>query len=190
MYRLPEPARGASERDEAQRALPVEGRSWRRDLAAMRNVKSLPWLIAASALSFGPAVGVTFWAVTFLRRHHDLTAGEAAGLFGFSSLAGAVLGGWIAARGPAHFAHIKHVKVWVAAVGSIGGIGLLMLAIRNRASGSTGRIVSVSAYPKPRALARLQIIFRKSPLPQPTSRIFPLATPYLSMSVSLVSFSI
>ena len=49
------------------------------------GIKSLPWLIAASAFSFGPAVGVTFWAPTFLRRHHDLTAGEAAGLFGFAS---------------------------------------------------------------------------------------------------------
>ena len=58
----------------------------------------------ASAFSFGPAIGVTFWAPTFLRRHHDLTAGEAAGLFGFAALAGALLGAWVASKGPERIA--------------------------------------------------------------------------------------
>jgi len=123
---LPEPERGASDVKEAIQRL--AGASWRTDIAAMRKVRPLPWLIAASALSFGPAIGVTFWAPTFLRRHHDLTAGEAAGLFGFASLLGALLGGWIAATGPERFAHIRKVRALIAAVGSFGGIALLMLA--------------------------------------------------------------
>jgi len=103
-------------------------RSWKRDIAAMRNVRSLPWLIGASALSFGPAVGVSFWAPTFLRRHHDLTAGEAAGLFGFAALSGALLGGWMASRGPDKLAATRHAKLLIAAGGSFSGIVLLMLA--------------------------------------------------------------
>ena len=130
---MPEPDRGATDDaatlaagglDEAE----APKRSWRADLSAMRKVKALPWLIAASALSFGPAIGVTFWAPTFLRRHHDLTAGEAAGLFGFSSLCGALLGGWIASRGPEKFAHIRHIRILLAAAGCFSGIALLMLA--------------------------------------------------------------
>ena len=125
---LPEPARGASEGADAGEHDLADARSWRRDLAAMRKVPSLPWLIAASAFSFGPAVGVTFWAVTFLRRHHDLTAGEAAGLFGFAALAGALLGAWIASNGPERLAHLRHVKLVIAAAGCFAGIALLMLA--------------------------------------------------------------
>jgi len=125
---LPEPERGASDGEAAQAKALLEGRSWRRDLAAMRKVRSLPWLIGASAFGFGPAVGVTFWAPTFLRRHHDLTAGEAAGLFGFAALSGALLGGWIASRGPERFASTRHIKVLIAAGGAFGGIVLLMLA--------------------------------------------------------------
>lgn len=132
---LPEPERGASDAvpqdavpTDAVSPDPAHERSWRADLLAMRDVRPLPWLIAASALSFGPAIGVTFWAPTFLRRHHDLTAGEAAGLFGFASLLGALLGGWIASRGPERFAHIPKVRSLIAAVGSFSGIVLLMLA--------------------------------------------------------------
>ena len=95
--RLPEPARGASDGigDDERRNV-----SWGESLAAVGRVKSLPYLIVGSAFSFGPAIGVTFWAPTFLRRHHDLTAGEAAGLFGFASLTGALIGAWISSRGP------------------------------------------------------------------------------------------
>jgi len=129
--RLREPERGASD-DSVEAAVDAaaepRGRSWRRDLVEMRKVRSLPWLIGASAFGFGPAVGVTFWAPTFLRRHHDLTAGEAAGLFGFAALSGALLGGWIASRGPARFAGRKHIKILIAAGGAFGGIVLLMLA--------------------------------------------------------------
>ena len=126
--RLPEPERGASDGEAAEAKALIDGRSWRRDLAAMRKVRSLPWLIGASAFGFGPAIGVTFWAPTFLRRHHDLTAGEAAGLFGFAALAGALLGGWIASRGPERFASIRHIKLYIAAAGAFGGFVLLMLA--------------------------------------------------------------
>lgn len=127
---LPEPIRGASDGEAVAADLEAarKDRSWRRDLAAMRRVRSLPWLIGASALGFGPAVGVTFWAPTFLRRHHDLTAGEAAGLFGFAALSGALLGGWIATRGPDKLASQRHAKVLIAACGSFVGIVLLMLA--------------------------------------------------------------
>ncbi len=99
--RLPEPERGASDgtADEERETVP-----WGEALSAIKRVKSLPYLIIGSAFSFGPAIGVTFWAPTFLRRHHDLTAGEAAGLFGFSSLTGALLGAWIASRGPGEVA--------------------------------------------------------------------------------------
>jgi branched-chain amino acid transport system permease protein len=126
--RLKEPVRGGFDGEATDVAPLVEGRSWRRDLAAMRKVRSLPWLIGASAFGFGPAIGVTFWAPTFLRRHHDLTAGEAAGLFGFAALSGALLGGWIASRGPEKMAGIRHAKVLIAAGGALGGIILLMLA--------------------------------------------------------------
>jgi hypothetical protein len=68
-------------------------------------------------------VGVTFSAPTFLRRHHDLTAGEAAALFGFAALSG----GWIAARGPDKLAHLRHVKLRIAANGSLSGIVLLIV---------------------------------------------------------------
>ncbi len=133
---LPEPPRGASDGvangDE-------EKESWGETLRSIAKVRSLPFLIAASALSFGPAVGVTFWAPTFLRRHNDLTAGEAAGLFGFASLAGALLGAWVASKGPDRIAQrfpeeertpdrMRHIKLWIAAIGSGSGIVLLMLA--------------------------------------------------------------
>lgn len=129
--RLPEPERGASDGEAAERAETralTDGRSWRRDLAAMRKVRSLPWLIGASSFAIGPAVGATFWAPTFLRRHNDLTAGEAAGLSGFAALAGALLGGWIASRGPEKFASTRHIKIYLAAGGAFGGIALLMSA--------------------------------------------------------------
>ena len=129
--RLPEPVRGASDGVGGAQAAAVaatEDRSWSRDLALMRKVRSLPWLIGASAFAFGPAVGVSFWAPTFLRRHHDLTAGEAAGLFGFAALSGALLGGWIATRGPEKLAGQRHAKVLIAAAGAFGGTVLLMLA--------------------------------------------------------------
>ena len=128
--RLPEPVRGASDGGPTTTDTAMQGheRSWRRDLAAMRKVRSLRWLIGASALGFGPAIGVTFWAPTFLRRHHDLTAGEAAGLSGFAALAGALLGAWIATRGPERMGSFRHAKVLIAAVGAFGGTALLMLA--------------------------------------------------------------
>ncbi len=110
LARLPEPQRGASDALDDQHATTEaatqDAATWRDALGHMQQIKSLPWLIAASALSFGPAVGVTFWAPTFLRRHHDLTAGEAAGLFGFAALFGALLGAWIASRGPERLAAI------------------------------------------------------------------------------------
>lgn len=93
--RLPEPPRGASDG-----ITHTPDTSWGEALANIKRIRSLRYLIAASAFSFGPAIGVTFWAPTFLRRHHDLTAGEAAGLFGFASLIGALLGAWVASRGP------------------------------------------------------------------------------------------
>lgn len=128
LSRLPEPARGASDQLSAAHAADVERRSWSRDLAAMRRVRSLPLLIAASALSFGPAIGVTFWAPTFLRRHEDLTAAEAAGLFGFASLIGALIGAGLAARGPERFSSQRHGKVVIASLGSTLGVILLMFA--------------------------------------------------------------
>lgn len=99
--RLPEPARGASDGVQTDEIRTVP---WAESLKAVRQVKSLPFLILGTAFSFGPAIGVTFWAPTFLRRHHDLTAGEAAGLFGFASLTGALIGAWISSRGPEHVA--------------------------------------------------------------------------------------
>jgi len=133
--RLPEPPRGLS--DGVIDAAGPE--SWGETLRGIARVRSLPFLIAASALSFGPAVGVTFWAPTFLRRHNDLTAGEAAGLFGFASLSGALLGAWVASKGPDRIAarlpeeqrtpeRMRHIKLWIAAIGSGSGIVLLMLA--------------------------------------------------------------
>ena len=118
--RLPEPERGAHDEEEAAPAAhtdPADGPvieetdgsnddaiAYSEVLRRIVKIKSLPLLIAASALSFGPAVGVTFWAPTFLRRHHDLTAGEAAGLFGFAALAGALIGAWVAANLPERLA--------------------------------------------------------------------------------------
>jgi branched-chain amino acid transport system permease protein len=125
--KLPEPARGASDRiDHDLAAAPAM--SWRHDIAAMRTIRSLPLLIASSALAFGPAIGVTFWAPTFLRRHDDLSAAEAAGLFGFASLLGALLGAFVASRGPARFRSERRGKIVIAAVGSTAGAVLLMLA--------------------------------------------------------------
>ncbi len=108
---LPEPARGASDGHGAAQGdtggtgdqhdnAAEEAVPWGESLSSIWRVKSIPYLIAGTALSFGPPIGVTFWAPTFLRRHHDLTAGEAAGLFGFASLAGALIGAWVASRGP------------------------------------------------------------------------------------------
>lgn len=136
IWKLPEPERGQADKLEAG----VTGLGFdeveaepprppiRDALSTIVKIKSLPLLVAASALSFGPAVGVTFWAPTFLRRHHDLTAGEAAGLFGFSSLAGGLLGAWIASRAPERYSHIRHAKLWIAGIGSSAGILLLILA--------------------------------------------------------------
>ena len=98
----------------------LETVSWGEALATIRRVRSLPWLIVASAFSFGPAIGVTFWAPTFLRRHHDLTAGEAAGLFGFAALSGALLGAWVAAKGP------ERIAQRVPAGGGVRSLALLL----------------------------------------------------------------
>jgi len=129
--RLPEPERGASDsaaaRQQAERTS-LDVSSWRRDIAAMRKVRSLPWLIAAASISFGPPIGVSFWAPTFLRRHHDLSASEAAGLWGTAALCGALLGGYVAARGPQRFAHVKQIKIKLATGGCFIGIAMLMLA--------------------------------------------------------------
>ncbi len=97
---LPEPARGASDGVENQDGMTEAPVPWGEALSSIWRIRSLPYLIAGTALSFGPPIGVTFWAPTFLRRHHDLTAGEAAGLFGFASLTGALIGAWVASRGP------------------------------------------------------------------------------------------
>lgn len=129
--RLPEPERGASDSAAAKKLAErasLDVSSWRRDIVAMRQVRSLPWLIAAAAISFGPPIGVSFWAPTFLRRHHDLTAGEAAGLWGSAALFGALLGGYVAARGPQRFAHVRQIKIKLATLGCFIGIAMLMLA--------------------------------------------------------------
>jgi len=129
--RLPEPARGASDSEKTRRIAErasLDLNSWRKDIAAMRRVKSLPWLIAAAAISFGPPIGVSFWAPTFLRRHHGLTASEAAGLWGGAALVGALLGGYVAARGPQRFAHVPQIKIKLASAGLFVGIPMLMLA--------------------------------------------------------------
>jgi len=129
--RLPEPERGQSDSEKTKKLsenASLDAKSWRKDIAAMRKVKSLPWLIAAAAISFGPPIGVSFWAPTFLRRHHDLTAAEAAGLWGTAALFGALLGGYVASRGPQRFAHIKQIKIKLATVGCFVGIAMLMLA--------------------------------------------------------------
>ena len=135
--RLPEPERGASDDEESygesgevagvaaagdgsEGEGALETVSWGEALATIRRVRSLPWLIVASAFSFGPAIGVTFWAPTFLRRHHDLTAGEAAGLFGFAALSGALLGAWVAAKGP------ERIAQRVPAGGGVRSLALLL----------------------------------------------------------------
>lgn len=114
---------------------------WGEALRSMGRRRSLVLMVAASALSFGPAVGVTFWAPTFLRRHHDLSAGEAAGLFGFAALSGALLGAWVASRGPDLLmkpATLSDEEIEEGATPTVGD--RLLAPIRNRWGGPSANI--------------------------------------------------
>lgn len=96
VYRLREPARGASEVTLAQvgEDLPVR--------VALRRVLSIPSLralILATALTSGALSAVAFWGVVFFQRAEGLSLAEAGALAGipvlFGALAGSLAGGWL-----------------------------------------------------------------------------------------------
>ncbi len=114
IWRMKEPERGESDREEPPLDAPVQDRAPaveapvaaeptpRGRLAAARelatdvraafSIGSLRALVIGTAIAQGALGGFAFWAVAFHERHNDMSAAEAAGLTGAIIMVGAIVG--------------------------------------------------------------------------------------------------
>jgi MFS family permease len=114
IWRLPEPERGASDRevvDEAAVTVPPTAPPTPResgtravfvDIRAVAGIASLRALMVGSAIATGALAGIGFWAPAFYERHAGMSAERSAGVVGavilLGALAGTVVGGRVADR--------------------------------------------------------------------------------------------
>ncbi len=117
IWRMPEPARGESDREDADErarkgltepvaelspALTMDERSafraMRHDLGKALRIRTLRALMAGSAIAAGALNGMGFWASAFYERHTSLGTGGAAGVVAVLIAAGALAGTILAGR--------------------------------------------------------------------------------------------